>query len=52
MFSRDVEAVEVFEVTCVLIRGEGNTLKMFNHEDHALIKTTAVSVTVNLLHPF
>ena len=46
MFSGDVEAVDVFEVTCVLIHGEGNTLKMFNHEDHAFIKTAAVSVTL------
>ena len=46
MFSGDVEAVDVFEVTCVLIHGEGHTLKMFNHEDHAFIKTAAVSVTL------
>ena len=52
MLSGDVEAVEVFEVICVLIHCEGNTLKMVNHEDHAFIKTAAVSVTVNLLHPF
>ena len=52
IFSGDVEAVEVFEVTCVLIHGEGNTHKMFNHEDHVFIKIVAVSVTVNLLHPF
>lgn len=48
MFSGDVEAVEVFEVTCSLTHDEGNTLNcLITKTMHLSLKTAAVFVTVH-----
>ena len=51
MFSGDVEAVEVFEVTCVLIHGEGNTLKMLITKTRHLSKPPlCLSLKIYYIH--